>query len=207
MLAGIYFLLPGIPFIYQGQEIGMENLAQVDSLDQLDDCANTDLYNTAIEFGFTEKEALEVLRKHSRDNARTPFQWTGNTNAGFSTSQPWLLVNPNYKEINLESQLSDSDSVYSFYKKLIALRKNPEYEDSLIYGSFEPILTDVDNLVCYYRKGTKKIVVIANFQNKGISIKLDSKISKVLLANRDNFDYTNEKLNLLGYDYIVAEVL
>ncbi|SDB25332.1 oligo-1,6-glucosidase [Pseudobutyrivibrio sp. YE44] len=206
MLAGIYFLLPGIPFIYQGQEIGMENLAQVDCLDQLDDCANIDVYNTAINAGLSEKEALEVLRKHSRDNARTPFQWSAEKNAGFSEAEPWLLVNPNYKDINWESQVNDSDSVFNFYKKLIQLRKNPEYESTLVYGTFQPAHTDIDNLVCYYRRGDKTLVVLANFQDKSIELPLASNINKIILANRADITYNSDTIKLLSYDFLIAEV-
>ena len=205
-LAGIYFLLPGIPFIYQGQEIGMENLSKIESLDQLDDCANTQLYNNAIDAGLTEKDALNVLKKHSRDNARTPFQWSAEQYAGFSNTEPWLLVNPNYKTINLESQKKDSDSVFNFYKDLIALRKDPKYSDIFVYGEFTPMHTDIDNLICYKRTGDKTIIVYVNYQSKDIDVKLDSPIKDVILSNCDVISYNSNILHLHGYDLIVCEI-
>ncbi len=207
-LAGIYFLLPGIPFIYQGQEIGMENLksSDIDSTDKLDDCANADIYNTAINAGLPEKDALNVLIKHSRDNARTPFQWSSEAHAGFSTANPWLLVNPNYKKINLEAQKKDDDSVFNFYKELIALRKDPEYTDTFVYGKFTPMYTDMDNLICYKRTGDKTIIIYTNYQAKEIDIKLESPIKTILLSNSKEVRFNEKELHLNGYDLVVAEV-
>lgn len=116
LLAGVYFFLRGIPFIYQGQEIGMENM-DFTSMEQIDDISTIDEYKVALNAGCTEKEALQAASAFSRDNARTPVQWNTEKNAGFTTGIPWLEVNPDYKEINVESQLTDSDSLLSFYKK------------------------------------------------------------------------------------------
>ena len=122
LLAGVYFFLRGIPFIYQGQEIGMENM-DFTSMEQIDDISTIDEYKVALNAGCTEKEALQAASAFSRDNARTPVQWNTEKNAGFTTGIPWLEVNPDYKEINVESQLTDSNSLLSFYKKMTALRK------------------------------------------------------------------------------------
>ena len=206
MLAGLYFFLPGIPFIYQGQEIGMENLEHIDNKDQLDDCANANIYEISITAGLSEKEALEVLRKHSRDNARTPFQWSDEEYAGFSSTKPWLLVNPNYKRINLKSQIDDSDSIYNFYKKMTALRKDPAYTETLVYGSFTPMHTDIDNLACYKKCADKTIIVYANHQAKDIVLPLDAPIKKMLLSNSKDVVYDNSEIHLSGYDLVVCEV-
>ena len=206
MLAGIYFMMPGIPFIYQGQEIGMENLSEVKSLSELDDCANPDLYNRAIEDGLTCEEALKLICFRSRDNARTPFQWTSGENAGFSEAEPWLMLNPKCKDINLEKQHDDPESVFSFYKELIKLRKNKEYGNTMVYGDFEPYAEEHKNLLCFKRILDKRILVAANYQREPQVLQLDEKIKTVLLSNAPDLKerIQGTALKLEGYDYVVA---
>ena len=134
-LAMVYFLRRGLPFIYQGQEIGMEN-KKIRSVQELDDISSIDSYQVARRAGLTDEEALETITFHSRDNARTPMQWSDEEHAGFTTGEPWLKENPNYTQINVQEQLGREDSVLSFYKKLIALRKDPAYKDTFVYGDF-----------------------------------------------------------------------
>ena len=105
-LAAVYFFLRGIPFIYQGQEIGMEN-CPFESIDQIDDISSKDEYKVCRDAGYSEEESMKLLRVYSRDNARTPVQWSDEENAGFSTHKPWMIVNPNYREINLAKQKDD----------------------------------------------------------------------------------------------------
>ncbi len=208
MLAGLYFLMPGIPFIYQGQEIGMENLDSVSSLDDLDDCANFDIYNTLIQEGKSDSEALAVLANKSRDNARTPFQWDDSATAGFTTGSPWLMVNPKNSYINLANQINDKSSVFSFYKELIKLRKNDDYSSTFTYGKFIPYLEDKRNLVAYSRVEDKHILVISNFQNDAQKIKLPSDVSKVLLSNynRSLDDVHEDYIALSSYELLVLEI-
>lgn len=211
MLAGIYFLLPGIPFIYQGQEIGMENLDSVKDLNELDDCANADIYENALHEGMTKVQALQLLADKSRDNARTPFQWSDEENAGFTSGKPWLMINPKYTDINYASQKDDTNSVWNFYKDLIALRKNPEYESTFVYGKFIPFLKRQHNLIAYNRVGDKHIMVLANFQKDAQTISLPSKIKKVLLTNAsktpDNFSSTSTEIVLSPYELLVVEMV
>ena len=211
MLAGIYFLLPGIPFIYQGQEIGMENLDSVKDLNELDDCANADIYENALHDGMTKVQALQLLADKSRDNARTPFQWSDEENAGFTSGKPWLMINPKYTDINYASQKDDTNSVWNFYKDLIALRKNPEYESTFVYGKFIPFLKRQHNLIAYNRLGDKHIMVLANFQKDAQTISLPSKIKKVLLTNvsktPDNFSSTSTEIVLSPYELLVVEMV
>ena len=167
LLATMYFMLRGLPFIYQGQEIGMENL-HFQSIDQVDDISTIDEYHVAKNAGLNEKEALSCISRYSRDNARTPVQWNDSANAGFTSGNPWLPLNPNYKEINVASQENDPDSLLSFYKELIALRKNPEYKETIVYGELIPYLEEQHNLMSYYRKGDNTLLVLGNFQ-KGAS--------------------------------------
>ena len=134
LLAALNFMLRGLPFIYQGQELGMEN-APITSIDEVDDISTLDEYRVALEAGLSPEEALTAVARMSRDNARTPMQWSAEINAGFTTGKPWLKVNPNYISINAADQQEDPDSVRSFYKKLIALRKSPEHKETMLYGT------------------------------------------------------------------------
>ena len=210
MLAGIYFLLPGIPFIYQGQEIGMENLDSVNDLNELDDCANADIYENALHEGKSEKQALQLLADKSRDNARTPFQWSDGENAGFTSGKPWLKINPKYTDINYASQKDDPNSVWNFYKDLIALRKNPEYESTFVYGKFIPFMETQHNLIAYNRVGDRNIMVLANFQKDAQTIILPSKIKKVLLTSvsktSDNISSTSTEIVLSSFELLVVEM-
>ena len=211
MLAGIYFLLPGLPFIYQGQEIGMENLDKVNDINDLDDCANANIYETTLHEGKTHAEALAHLINVTRDNARTPFQWDDSKNAGFTDGRPWLMVNPKYKHINLAEQINDSDSVFCFYKELISLRKNPEYESTLVYGEFAPYKPEQKNLLAYSRVGEKSVMVIANYQKDAQTLSLPSKIKKVLLSNTsktlDNSSSNSTEIVLSPYELLVVEMV
>lgn len=211
MLAGIYFLLPGLPFIYQGQEIGMENLDKVNDINDLEDCANANIYETALHEGKTHAEALAHLINVTRDNARTPFQWDDSANAGFTDGKPWLMVNPKYKYINLATQINDSDSVFNFYKELISLRKNPEYESTLVYGDFSPYKSEQKNLLAYSRVGEKSVMVIANYQKDAQTLSLPSKIKKVLLSNTsktlDNSSFNSTEIVLSPYELLVVEMV
>lgn len=114
-LAAVYFFLRGIPFIYQGQEIGMENCAFPD-IDAYDDISTLDDYRVCLDAGCTKEQALELAHRFSRDNARTPVQWSDDKYAGFSTQEPWLMVNPDYKEINVKKQEKEPDSELAFFK-------------------------------------------------------------------------------------------
>ena len=190
LLAGVYFFLRGIPFIYQGQEIGMENM-DFTSMEQIDDISTIDEYKVALNAGCTEKEALQAASAFSRDNARTPVQWNTEKNAGFTTGIPWLEVNPDYKEINVESQLTDSDSLLSFYKKMTALRKTQEYKDTFVYGSFKPYKEDQENLIAYTRTEEKNILVMGNLQSQSRNVELPGEVKNVLLNNQEEVQIKN----------------
>ena len=123
MLGTVNLLLRGIPFIYQGQEIGMKN-AKWNSIDEFDDISTKDQYQIARGAGLSDREAMEACNRMSRDNARTPMQWTSGENAGFTKGTAWLKINPDYKEINVEDQENNPDSVLNYYRKLVALRKS-----------------------------------------------------------------------------------
>ena len=205
-LAIIEVMRRGIPFIYQGQEIGMTN-NKLDSIDKFNDISTIENYDRAIKEGFNKEEALKLVNKFSRDNARTPFQWNDSINAGFTEGTPWLSVNKNYKEINAKSQINDENSVLSFYKELIQLRKSKKYSEAIVYGDFIPALKKYDNVIAFYRKGIdKNLMVIINYQNKKQMISLEENY-KVLVNNYEYIESDNNKLMLEPYQGIIVEVL
>lgn len=206
-LAAVYFFLRGIPFIYQGQEIGMEN-CPFESIDQLDDISSKDEYKVCRDAGYSEEESMKLLRVYSRENARTPVQWSDAENAGFSTHKPWMIVNPNYKEINLAKQKDDSNSVYAFYKKMIALYKDPAYHETLTFGRFEPYQRETKNLIAYYRKGEgQTLLVLANFQNEPQTVVLPEAAGNVILNNCASVDLDDDGcITLGGYQAVIIEL-
>ena len=205
LLAALNFMLRGLPFIYQGQEIGMENVP-FSSIDEVDDISTLDEYQVALNAGLSPKDALDAVAKYSRDNARTPMQWSGEANAGFTSGTPWLKVNPNYTSVNAAAQMDDPDSVRSFYKKLIALRKDPEYKETIVYGALEPVWEDRHNLMAYYRKGDKTLLVIGNYQKEEQNVTLPSEYKKVLLNNYSDVAQTGAAIQLHGYQVLVLEM-
>ena len=205
MLALITMMLKGIPFIYQGQEIGMENM-EFTSLDQIDDISTHDEYQVALKAGLSPEEALRVVNKYSRDNARTPMQWSTAPNAGFTKGTPWLIVNPNYDRINVESQLADKNSLHSFYKQLIALRKSDEYRRVLVYGDFVSCAVPEKNIMAYLRKDEEKtLFIVANYQSAPQKAELPSAVAKVLLSN-DEVRLIEGELLMEGYQAAVFEL-
>lgn len=208
MLGTISLLLRGIPFIYQGQEIGMRN-AKWNSMEEFDDISTKDQYHTAREAGLSDQEALEVCSRMSRDNARTPMQWTSGENGGFTKETPWLKVNPLFKDVNVEAQEQDPDSVLNYYRKLVALRKSDELKEVFTYGKFLPEYENVDGVMAFYRKDESKcILVAANFGKDAATIKLKSEIEKVWLSNRIDGTVDSEKdsLNLRSCEVVVLEL-
>ena len=208
MLGTISLLLRGIPFIYQGQEIGMRN-AKWSSMEEFNDISTKDQYHTAREAGLSDQEALEVCSRMSRDNARTPMQWTSGENGGFTKGTPWLKVNPLFKDVNVEAQEQDPDSVLNYYRKLVALRKSDELKEVFTYGEFLPEYENVDGVMAFYRKDESKcILVAANFGKDAATIKLKSKIEKVWLSNRidGTVDCEKDSLNLRSCEVVVLEL-
>lgn len=209
MLGTVSILLRGIPFIYQGQEIGMQNAAW-ESIDEYDDISTKDQYQVAREAGLSDKEALAACEKHSRDNARTPMQWSGGKNAGFTNGTPWIKVNPNYNAINVEAQENDPDSVLNYYRRLTALRKSPEYREVFTYGEFIPAYEDTETIMAYYRAdGDKRVLVAANFGMEAVELTLDYAVKRVLLTNQAELQMGNmhESAGLLKLESCQAVVL
>ena len=209
MLGTISVLLRGIPFIYQGQEIGMQN-AVWNTVDEFNDINTIDQYHTARDAGLTDKEALEACSRLSRDNARTPMQWNTQKNAGFTTGTPWLKVNDNYTEINMETQDADPDSVLNYYRKLIVLRKSPAYKEVFTYGEFMPVYQNTCSVMAYYRKNEKqRILITANFGKEAVSLTLEYPVKQILLSNMASAEHSlpaNDIITLNSCEVLVFEL-
>ncbi|MBR1408984.1 MAG: alpha-glucosidase [Clostridia bacterium] len=202
MLGGLSFMLRGLPFLYQGQEIGMENTV-FPTIDQADDCNTHGEYAAMLEAGLTPEEALAIVSRMSRDNARTPVQWTGEKNAGFTTGTPWYPINPNYRHINLEEQRQRPDSLWSFYRDLIALRRNEQWQETIVYGATEPWHEDESRLMAYYRRGPHTLLVLGNWQQEPREVQLPSVPQSILLSNLPDTQLEGASLHLRGYEFLI----
>ena len=207
MLGTVSLLLRGIPFIYQGQEIGMQNVS-FGRIEEYDDISTIDQYHIAREAGLSHEEALSVCEKMSRDNARTPVQWNGEEHAGFTTGTPWLKVNPNYKKINVADQEKDENSVLHYYRKLVAARKSDAYREVFTYGEFVPVYEDSDSVMAYYRVlGEKRILVAANFGKERVEIPLEYPVKQIVLSNKAGVSSIKENLlTLQSCEVIVLQM-
>ena len=201
------FMMKGLPFIYQGQEIGMENV-DFTGMNEIDDISTIGEYQVALEAGLSPEEAFKAVKKFSRDNARTPMQWDDSKNAGFTTGTPWLMVNPQYTKINVASQINDEKSVLSYYKKLTALRKNETYKETIVYGEVVPYLENEHNLMAFYRNGENQtLLVLGNFDNCEKTVKLEKKAVAILLSNIDGVEFVNDfEIKLKPYQAVILEV-
>ena len=206
MLATVYFLIKGLPWIYQGQELGMENL-KISSIEEVDDISSIDSYKVARAQGVSDADSLHMIEKYGRDNARTPFQWDSSENAGFTTGTPWLRVNPNYTEINLADEKDDADSVFNYYRSLICLRKSEEYAETLVHGDLTPYLEDMHDVMAYYRKTKDQtLLIMANYQNEPQKLPLPGSVKKVILTNTSDPSFTETEITLDGYQAVVLEM-
>lgn len=206
MLGTVSILLRGIPFIYQGQEIGMLNCRRSD-IREYDDVDTHHHYQLALDAGLSREEALAVCFKHSRDNGRTPMQWSDSENAGFTSGRPWLSVNPNYKYINVNAQEKDENSVLAYYKKLIHLRKSDEWKDVFVYGDFIPAYEADENIFAYYRLlDDRKVMVLANFGEHDVSVTLPDGAESELLSNQVHDQALGKVLTLKSCEVRVVKI-
>ncbi|MGR3058211.1 glycoside hydrolase family 13 protein [Vibrio vulnificus] len=191
MLATALHFLKGTPYIYQGEEIGMTNVA-FESLDQYKDIETLNFYKVKTESGVSHQHMMDAIHENSRDNARTPMQWSASPNGGFSQAEPWIEVNPNYPEINVEQALADSDSIFYHYQKLIELRKQ---HPAIVYGDFTPLFAEHDSVFAYVRSHQdEQLLVINNFSDQEVSLELP-----------DNLQ--NKEVNCLIYNYDLLDAL
>ena len=205
-LGTIQVLRKGIPFIYQGQEIGMENQV-FESVEDFDDIATINGYHVAKEAGLSEEEALTAIAKYSRDNARTPMQWSAEPGLGFSDGPAWLISpKPDYS-INVEDQEKDPNSILNYYRKLTALYRHPLYGNTIRFGDMIPAYRDRENIIAFERRGDKRLLVISNFQNRQATLELPAPIKTVILNNVAGlFQEGDQVLELAPYQTIVLEL-
>lgn len=205
-LGTIQVLRKGIPFIYQGQEIGMENQV-FESVEDFDDIATINGYHVAKEAGLSEEEALAAIANYSRDNARTPMQWTAEPGLGFSDGPAWLISpKPDYS-INVEDQEKDPDSILNYYRQLTALYRHPLYGNTIRFGDMIPAYRDRENIIAFERRGDKRLLIVSNFQNRQASLDLPAPIETVILNNVTGlFQEGDQVLELAPYQTIVLEL-
>ena len=219
LLANLFFFLRGTPFIYQGQEIGMDNFVRKD-ISEFDDIASKDQYQRALDEGFSHEEALYFVNKRSRDNVRTPFQWNNSKNAGFSKDEnvkAWLELTGSQDKVNAESQLNNENSVFAHYKKMIDLRQNGKYSDCLTFGEFIPVELENDEIIAYVRKyENQKVLCINNFSEEKQEVELSEiarnineaeiKLGDVLINNYRNVENDGKVLVLEGYQSLLVQI-
>ena len=205
-LGTIQVLRKGIPFIYQGQEIGMENQV-FESVEDFDDIATINGYHVAKEAGLSEEEALAAIAKYSRDNARTPMQWTAEPGLGFSDGPAWLISSKPDYSINVEDQEKDPDSILNYYRQLTALYRHPLYGNTIRFGDMIPAYRDRENIIAFERRGDKRLLVISNFQNRQGTLELPAPIKTVVLNNTAGlFQEGDQVLELTPYQTVVLEL-
>jgi oligo-1,6-glucosidase len=210
LLATMIHTLPGIPYIYQGEEIGMTGV-RFASIEHYNDIAMKNRYDEEVGKGKDPQEVFQSLQALSRDNSRTPMQWNDSDYAGFTTGTPWINMNPNYKEINVEKDLSDPNSVYLYYQKLIKLRKNHEV---MVYGKFDelPEWMEDEHLYLYTRTlGNTRWLIVLNHSDEKSSLRLPSEYQgtslKLLLSNYSvNETDSIERIELLPHEARIYEI-
>jgi glycosidase len=203
MLASLFFLLRGTPFIYQGQEIGMVNYP-FKTIDDFKDVSAITMYQETLEKGGTPEQALQAIVHTARDNSRTPMQWDNTMNAGFTTGEPWLAVNLNYPGLNVQEQASRPDSVLAYYRQMIALRKNPQLKEALVNGEFVPLDQPAVEVIAYQRKSADTtVIVISNFSAHKNECILPKAPEKILLSNCDEVKIEGRKIICEPYQSIV----
>ena len=196
MLATTLHMMQGTPYIYQGEEFGMTN-PNFSSIEEYRDVESLNAYKTLKEIGKSENEIIAILKQKSRDNGRTPMQWSNQKHAGFSESNPWINVAQNYQDINAEKALKDKDSIFYHYQKLIELRKK---YDIITYGDYQLMMEDHPEIFAYTRNWKKEtLVVLSNFYGNEIEMDIPLKDAEILISN-----YSNVKRNILRpYESIV----
>ncbi|MEW1746948.1 glycoside hydrolase family 13 protein [Lactobacillus gasseri] len=185
MFAIILHLMRGTPYIYNGEEIGMTN-CPVKSIDEVEDIESINMYHERLEQGYKRADLINSINVKGRDNARRPMQWSNEENAGFTSGNPWLKVNPNYQKINVKAALADPDSIFYTYQKLIKLRhENPVVVD----GDFELVENTGDSVLAFWRKlGSEKWLIVANLSGERQRFNLDNDFKEVLISNYEKQD-------------------
>ena len=204
MLATCIHMMQGTPYVYQGEELGMTN-CPFNTLENFRDLESINAFHELTEQGkMTEEDMLAAISYKGRDNARTPMQWDDSAYAGFSTAEPWIMVNPNYTKINAKEQVSRENSVFKYYQKLIKLRHE---SDLIVYGTYDLILDDDTDIYAYVRTlGDEKLIVYCNFSENTREVELPEEftVGKILISNYDDAK-VSEKITLRPYEAIVIQ--
>lgn len=204
MLATCIHMMQGTPYVYQGEELGMTN-CPFNTLDNFRDLESINAFHELTEQGkMTEENMMAAISYKGRDNARTPMQWDDSAYAGFSTANPWIMVNPNYTKINARDQVNREDSVFKYYQKLIKLRHESEL---IVYGTYDLILDDDKDIYAYIRTlGDEKLIVYCNFSENTREVELPEEFTngKVLISNYIDAK-VNHKITLRPYEAIVIQ--
>ena len=204
MLATCIHMMQGTPYVYQGEELGMTN-CPFNTLDNFRDLESINAFHELTEQGkMTEEDMMAAIGYKGRDNARTPMQWDDSAYAGFSTTNPWIMVNPNYTKINARDQVNREDSVFKYYQKLIKLRHESEL---IVYGTYDLILDDDKDIYAYIRTlGDEKLIVYCNFSENTREVELPEEFTngKVLISNYIDAK-VNHKITLRPYEAIVIQ--
>ena len=204
MLATCIHMMQGTPYVYQGEELGMTN-CPFNTLDNFRDLESINAFHELTEQGkMTEENMMAAIGYKGRDNARTPMQWDDSAYAGFSTTNPWIMVNPNYTKINAKDQINREDSVFKYYQKLIKLRHESEL---IVYGTYDLILDDDKDIYAYIRTlGDEKLIVYCNFSENTREVELPEEFvnKKVLISNYSDAK-ANQKITLRPYEAIVIQ--
>ncbi|EPR4992617.1 glycoside hydrolase family 13 protein [Vibrio navarrensis] len=207
MLATALHFLKGTPYIYQGEEIGMTNVA-FDSLQQYKDIETLNFYQVKTQSGVSHEHMMQAIHENSRDNARTPMQWSNAPHAGFSQVEPWIETNPNYGAINVEQALADQNSIFYHYQKLIQLRKA---HPAIVYGDFTPLFEDHDSVFAYLRKHQDEtLLVINNFSETALSVELPEALRnqsvECLICNYEAKQQLDVTLSLKPYESLAFKL-
>lgn len=177
-IATVLHMMQGTPYVYQGEELGMTN-CPFGSIENYRDLESINAYHELTEAGLRQpEELLECIAYKSRDNARTPMQWNNSKNGGFTEGTPWIMVNPNYKEINAEQEMADPDSVFHYYQHLIALRRSSSWSDIIVYGHYELLAPENPQVFAYTREYEgRKLLVICNLSSEKVSFEIPDSVS------------------------------
>ena len=183
ILGAVLLTMRGTPFIYQGEELGMTNRDWKD-IDEINDVQTRGQYDLALKEGFSPEEAMKFIRYFTRDNARTPMQWTAEENAGFTSGKSWQPVNENYTAINAEDEDKDPDSVLNWYRKLLEFRKT---NAALLMGTYREIMPDSEEIFAFVREhDDQEVITLANFSDRAVKIPEDLAQKRVLFSSEKN---------------------
>jgi oligo-1,6-glucosidase len=206
-IATVLHMMQGTPYVYQGEELGMTNYPWT-SVEEWNDLEAINAYHELTEAGLREpQELFEAIAYKSRDNARTPMQWDGTANAGFTTGTPWMPVNPNYPTLNAQAELADPDSVFHYYQKLISLRRKSQWSDLIVYGSYELLAPEDEQVFAYLRRWEgQTLLTVCNLTDRPAKFQVPEELlsghAELIISNACEID-VNKNVELAPWDAYV----